>query len=143
MRARLAVAALVFSVAALGADKIEPGNWEFSVDMKAHGLGAFQPKPGPVVRQRCVTPEQAANPEKVLSDAAARGECEFSNQRDTGSELSFDVKCSGRVPAQGSGKMRYSAETLEGNLDLDGNAQGMRFSTKSNIHAHRLGPCSS
>jgi hypothetical protein len=142
MRIWIAAAALFFSASAL-ADKIEPGNWEFSVDMKAHGLGAFQPKPGPMVKQRCVTPDEASNPAKVLSDAASRGECEFSNQRDTGAEYSFDVKCSGRVPAQGSGKMRYSAQTIEGNLDLDGNAQGMRFSTKSDIHAHRLGPCTS
>jgi len=142
MRTWLAVAALFFSIPAL-ADKIEPGNWEFSVDMKAHGLGAFQPTPGPQTRTRCVTPEQAANPEKVLSDAAARGECQFSNQRDTGSELSFDVQCSGRVPAHGSGKVQYTADTLAGNLDLDGDAQGIRFSTKSAIRGHRVGPCSS
>jgi hypothetical protein len=142
MRTWIAAAALFFSASAL-ADKIEPGNWEFSVDVKAHGLGAFQPKPGPVVKQRCVSQEEAANPAKLLSDTAARGECQFSNQRDTGSEYSFDVQCTGRVPAHGAGKMRYSAETLEGNLDLDGEAQGLRFSTKSDIHGHRLGPCNS
>ena len=142
MRAWLAVAALFFSIPAL-AGQIDPGNWEFSVDVKAHGLGAFQPKPGPVVKQRCITADEAANPAKVLSDTAARGECQFSNQHDTGSEYSFDVQCSGRVPAHGSGKMQYTPDTMAGNLDLDGDAQGIRFSTKSDIHAHRIGPCNS
>src|SRR4051812_37875200 len=110
---------------------IEPGNWEFTVDVHAEGLGAFQPKPGPIVQTRCISPEQAANPAKVLGDAGARGECQLSNQRDTGSEFTFDVQCTGQIPVHGSGKMRYSAQTLDGDLNLDGDAQGMKFKTQS------------
>ena len=125
------------------AAQLEPGNWEFTVDVKAKGLGAFQPKPGPVVNNRCITPEQAANPAKVMADAGARGECQFSNQRDTGSEYSFDVRCTGRVPVEGSGKMRYSATTMDGDINLDGDAQGMKFTTRSHVSAKRTGPCTS
>lgn len=137
------LAAAMATVSLAHAAAIEPGNWEFTVNMKAKGLGGFQPKPGPVVKNRCISPEEASNPAKILSDAAARGECAFSNQRDNGAEFSFDVKCTGRVPAHGTATMRYSGESLDGNVDLDGEAQGLRFSTKSQINAHRTGPCSS
>jgi len=133
---------LLAPVAAIG-EPIEPGNWEFTVDMHTQGLGAFQPKPGAASRNRCITPEQAANPAKVLSDAGARGECAFSNERDTGAEFSFDVQCSGRIPMQGSGKMRYGAQALDGDLDRQGDAQGMKFKTRSHITGRRTGPCSS
>jgi hypothetical protein len=127
----------------VSAAQIEPGNWEFTVNVQAHGLGALQPKPGPIVNNRCITPEQAANPAKVLSDAGARGECQFSNERDSGSEFTFDVQCTGRIPVQGSGNMRYGPQTLDGDLNLDGDAQGMKFSTRSHISARRTGPCTS
>jgi hypothetical protein len=139
MRKWMLFAAL--AVPAMAVADIEPGNWEFTVHVSAEGLGALAPKPGAVVNTRCISAEQARDPAKVLGDAGARGECQFSNQRDTGSEFSFDVSCSGRVPVRGSGKMRYTARTLDGNLDLDGDAQGMKFSTRSQISARRLGPC--
>ena len=142
MRKCIAAAALSFPLLAL-AESIEPGNWEFTVDIEAKGLGALGPKGGPIISTRCISAEQADNPARVLSDAGARGECEFSNQRDTGSEFSFDVRCTGRVTAHGSGKMRYGAQTLDGSLDLDGEAQGMQFSTRSQISARRVGRCTS
>jgi len=120
---------------------IEPGNWEFTVHTTARGLGGLAPKPGPAVSTRCITADQASNPGKVLSDAGARGECELSNQQDTGSEFSVDLSCKGRVPLRGSAKMRYTAQTMDGNVDLDGEVQGMQFSTRSQISARRLGPC--
>jgi Protein of unknown function (DUF3617) len=135
-------AAMAMPLAAAAA-QIEPGNWEFTVNVHAEGLGAFQPKPGPIVNTRCITPEQAADPAKVIGETGARGQCEFSNQRDTGSEFSFDVRCTGQVPVQGSGKMRYSAQTIDGDINLDGDAQGMRFTTRSHVSAKRLGACTS
>ncbi|HET7365243.1 MAG TPA: DUF3617 family protein [Burkholderiales bacterium] len=135
--------AVLLAPALAAADNIEPGNWEFTVDVQAEGLGAFQPKPGPIVNTRCISAEQAANPAKVLGDEGARGDCQFSNQRDTGSEFTFDVQCTGRIPVHGSGKMRYSAQTLDGDLDLNGDAQGMQFKTRSHVNARRIGPCTS
>jgi hypothetical protein len=143
MRAWIAAAALAVPVVALAA-KIDPGNWEFTVNTEAHGLGAFQPRErGPQTKTRCVTPAEAANPAKVVSDAAGRGNCELSNEHDTGSDFTFDVSCSGRVDAKGSGKLHYSAESLQGNLDLDAHAQGLHITTKSDISGRRIGPCSS
>jgi len=139
---RLLLAALL-APALAAADNIQPGNWEFSVEVHAEGLGAFQPKPGPIIQTRCISAEEAANPAKVLGEAGTRGECQFSNQRDTGSEFTFDVRCTAPVPVHGSGKVRYSAQTLDGDINLDGDAQGMQLKTQSHVSARRLGPCSS
>jgi Protein of unknown function (DUF3617) len=141
MRPWLLAALLAPVVAA--ADNIQPGNWEFTVDVHAQGLGAFQPKPGPITQTRCISAEEAANPAKVLGDAGARGECQFSNQRDTGSEFTFDVQCTGRIPVRGSGTMHYTAQTLDGDLNLNSDAQDLNFKTRSHVSARRIGPCSS
>ena len=137
------LAALLPVLSLAHAATIEPGNWEFTVNITAEGLGALGPKPGPIVNTRCITQEQANDPAKVLGDAGAKGDCQFTNQRDTGAEFVFDVRCTGRVPVQGSGKMRYTAQTMDGNLDLDGEVQGMKFSTRSQVSARRLGACGS
>src|SRR5438094_8192911 len=89
MRSSLLMAIAIPALAA--AASIEPGNWEFTVDVHAKGLGAFQPKPGPVTKTRCITPEQAANPAKVMSDPGARGECQFSDDHNTGAEYPSTV----------------------------------------------------
>ena len=130
-----------FAAIPASAANIEPGMWEFTVNIEAQGLGALQPKPGPMVNQRCITREQAENPEKLLADAAARGECQFSNQRKTGIQFSFDVRCAAPLPMQGSGTMRYTPEVMEGDLDLAGEMRGMRFKTRSHLNGRRLGPC--
>ena len=139
---RKALFLLLFTVGyAWAAGDIEPGMWEFTVNVQAEGLGAMAPKPGPIVNQRCITPEQAANPEKALTEAGAKGQCTFSNQRNTGIQFNFDVACTAPFPVQGSGTMRYTAEAMEGDLDLAGDMQGMKFKTRSHINARRLGPC--
>jgi len=139
---RKALFLLLFTVGyAWAAGDIEPGMWEFTVNVQAEGLGAMAPKPGPIVNQRCITPEQAANPEKALTEAGAKGQCTFSNQRNTGIQFNFNVACTAPFPVQGSGTMRYTAEAMEGDLDLAGDMQGMKFKTRSHINARRLGPC--
>jgi len=133
---------LLLCTPALAAGDLEPGMWEFTVNVQAEGLGGLAPKPGPIVNQRCITPEQAANPEKALTEAGAKGQCTFSNQRNTGIQFNFDVACSAPFPVQGSGTMRYTPEAMEGDLDLAGDMQGMKFNTRNHINARRLGPCS-
>ena len=140
MHKTLIIVAVLVAIPASAAE-IEPGIWEFTVNVRAHGLGAFQPKPGPMVSQRCITREQAENPAKLLADAGARGECQFSNQRKTGIQFSFDVRCTAPLPMQGSGTVRYAREAMEGDLDLTGEMQGMRFQTRSHLNGRRLGPC--
>ena len=133
---------MVLTAFSARAEEIEPGLWEFTVNTQAEGLGAFQPKPGPSVYQRCITAEQAANPEKALIEAGAKGQCEFSNPHRIGIQFNFDVRCTAPFVMSGSGSVRYTAEALSGDVDLNGDMKGMKFKTRSQINARRLGPCS-
>jgi len=130
-------AALLLLLAAGAAQaSIEPGNWEFSLE------SPLQPgTSGPVVKQRCLTAEEAADPQKVLAEARGSDKCQLSNVRDSGADYKFDLACSGRVPVHGSGSVRYSATTLDGEIDLIGETQGLRLKTRSYVSGRRLGPC--
>ena len=126
---------LLFATAAQAA--IEPGNWEFSLE------SPLQPSAnGPIVKQRCLSPEEAADPQKVLSEARGSEKCQLSNVRDSGSDYKFDLTCSGNVPVRGSGTVRYTPTTLDGAVDLVGETRGLRLKTRSFVSGRRLGPCS-
>jgi len=129
-------ALLLLFVSSTAHAAIEPGNWEFSVDSPLQGNVN-----GPVVKQRCLTPEEAADPQKVLAEARGSDKCQLSNVRDSGSDYQFDVACTGRVPIHGSGNVRYTPTTLDGEIDLIGETQGLRLKTRSFVSGRRLGPC--
>ena len=116
---------------------IEPGNWEFSLESPLTGNAS-----GPTVKQRCLTPEEAADPKKVLAEARGSDKCQLSNVVDSGSDYKFDVACTGNVPIHGSGNVRYTPTTLDGEVDLVGETRGLRLKTRSFVSGRKLGPCS-
>ena len=131
---KLAFALLFVCGAAQAA--IDAGNWEFSVDSPLVGNSN-----APTVKQRCLTPDEAADPQKVLSEARGSDKCQLSNVRDSGSDYKFDVACTGRVPIHGTGAVQYTPTTLDGTIDLVGETQGLRLKTRSVVIGRRLGPC--
>ena len=114
---------------------VEPGNWEFSLESPLQNNNA------PEVRQRCITPEQANDPQKVLEEVRKKNNCQISNLQDSGSEYRFDVACEAKVPITGSGTVRYTPTTLDGAIDLVGETRGLRLKTRSFVSGRRLGPC--
>lgn len=130
--------ALLSAPAALAG--VAPGNWEFTVDVSIQENGSSS---GPLVRTRCISEEDARDPQKLLAEAGSSG-CQFSDTRDTGSEYSFSVDCrGGKVPVHGTGRVRYTAQTLQGVIDLTAEQPGLRITTHSKLSARRLGPCNS
>ncbi len=133
-------AAAAFLLASLGAAPaaradLQPGNWELTVSATLAGVGAMPSQ----TRTQCLRAEDARDPSRLFGGAGAG--CSFSNQRDTGSDFSFDVSCTGAVPVSGSGRVHYSADTLDADMQLGGEANGNQFSTTSHVSGHRLGPC--
>lgn len=119
---------------------VAPGNWEFTVDVSVSDSATSS---GPIVTTRCISEADARDPQRVLAETGSSG-CAFSNSRDTGSEYTFTVECrGGAVPVHGSGRVRYTAETLEGVIDLIAEQPNLRITTHSNLRARRLGPCNS
>ena len=133
MRIALLFGVLIASAAQAG---VEPGNWEVSLESPLRGNAN-----GPAVKQRCLTPEEANDPAKVLAEAHGSQQCQFSNLRDSGTEYKFDLECSGRIPVRGSGSVRYTPRTLDGEIDLVGETQGLRLKTRSFVGGRLLGPC--
>ena len=125
---------LLFATAAHAS--VEPGNWEFSLESPLRGDGHT-----PEVRQRCITPEEASDPQKVLAEVRSKNDCQLSNLQDSGSEYRFDVACNARVPVTGSGAVRYTPTTIDGEIDLVGETRGLRLKTRSFVSGRRLGPC--
>ena len=127
-------AAFLFLLAAgIAQAAVEAGQWEFSLESPLQGNDA--------VRQRCLTAEEAADPAKVLDEVRAKNDCQLSNLRDSGTEYKFDLECTGRTPVRGSGSVRYTPSTLDGEIDLVAERQGLRLKTRSFVSGRRLGPC--
>ena len=115
---------------------LEPGNWEMSVTSQMEGM----PQPiGPITRTQCFREEDARNPSRVLSPGS--GSCEFSNRRESGGSYSFDVACTGQFPMRGTGTVTYSAQTMNGTLDLSAEISGKKVGSNTRISGRRLGPC--
>jgi hypothetical protein len=115
---------------------VDPGNWEFSMEGPLQNNGTT-----PEVRQRCITPDEANDPQKVLAEVRSKNDCQISNLQDSGSEYRFDVACNARVPITGSGAVRYTPTTMDGSIDLVGETRGLRLKTRSFVSGRRLGPC--
>ena len=111
---------------------IDPGNWELSATTEVQGIK----EPVSLVQTRCLTAEEAHDPSRLFgSSPAAR--CQFVNRSDTGSVFTFEIACGAapQPPISGSGKVRYSSDSLEGELEL----KAEHFVTRSRITGRRIG----
>lgn len=129
--------ALLFAPFGAGAAELDTGNWELSATTSVQGMPGEM---GPVVQTRCFTDADARDPSRVLGPGTGAA-CEFTNQRDTGSEFTFDIACGGATPMRGSGKARYGRDFLQAEIELGGDVGGRPFASRSRISGRRLGAC--
>lgn len=125
----------LFATAAAAGD-VQPGNWEMTVTLSVEGSSGAM---APVTQTRCLTEAEARDPSRLVGSTA----CEFTNKRDDGSEMSFDVACGGQLPMRGKGVVRYSAQNVAATLELSADAGGQKLATRSQLSARRLGDCKS
>ena len=111
---------------------IDPGNWELQVSTQMQGA----PEPLSLATTRCLTAEDARDPSRVFGATPGSG-CEFTNRQDTGSLFTFDVVCGAGQPIRGTGRVRYTRDSLEGDLELNAD----NFAARSRITGRRLGGC--
>ena len=115
---------------------LQAGNWELSVTSQMPGM----PQPiGPITQTRCLTEADARDPSRIVSPSS--GSCEFSNKRDSGSEMTFDITCSGQIPMRGSGVVRYGGQSFDADLSLTADYQEQKVVTSSKVTGRRLGGC--
>jgi len=130
---RLVLATLLLVAAGAARADIQAGNWEMTVTTSIEGMPGGM---APITQARCLTEAEAKDPSRLIGTGAG---CEFSNKQDTGSQITFDVVCTGQVPLSGSGAVRYTAQTVEGTLDVA--ATNPRIVTRSQLSGRRLGDC--
>jgi len=130
---RLVLATLLLVAAGAARADIQAGNWEMTVTTSIEGMPGGM---APITQARCLTEAEAKDPSRLIGTGAG---CEFSNKQDTGSQITFDVVCTGQVPLSGSGAVRYTAQTVEGTLDVT--ATNPRIVTRSQLSGRRLGDC--
>ena len=106
----------------------------FAAGLLATFLTALAP-PGRAQSAETMLPEQSAAKAQGLIQQAitALGGPAYLSVR--------DVECTGRVPIHGSGVVRYTPTTLDGEVNLIGETQGLRLKTRSFVSGRRLGPC--
>ena len=128
---------LLFLIPGLALADVDPGKWQLSVTSAFEGMPGVV---GPIVQEHCLTAAEARDPSRLLGSAATPG-CTFANQNDDGSRVSFDVKCGGALPMEGSGAVRYTNGTVDGELSISGDANGQKFATRMKVTGRRIGAC--
>jgi hypothetical protein len=111
---------------------LQPGNWEITATTEVQGIR----EPSAMVQTRCLTEEEARDPSRIFG-ASPGARCQFSERNDTGSVYTFRITCEGQAAIRGTGRVRYSATTLDGELELKTD----QLAATSRITGRRLGAC--
>ena len=127
---------LALAAGAARAD-VQAGNWEMTVTTSVEGMPGGM---APVTQTRCISREDARDPTRLISSSAG---CTFANERDTGSQITFDVTCTGQVPMTGGGVLRYTPQAFDGRVEITANMGNQRLVTSSQVAGRRLGDCKS
>jgi hypothetical protein len=139
-RAALTCAVLLASSLSLSARQAprQDGRWEVTVDMEMAGMPMKMPSQ---TITRCVTKEEAADPQKALPQAsrdANPNACKVSDYKTVGNTVSWAIKCEGAQPMTGTGELVYGDGTYKGTMKMSmagGQMMTMKYSGK------RLGDC--
>ena len=137
-RGSVAAAGLLAVSLAAGAQAQGPrqdGRWEVKIEFDLPGLPAMPPQ----TQTTCITPEDAANPQKAMlpGGLADQANCKISDYKTAGSRVTYSLKCEGQVPLSGTGDFTYMGDTYSGvfKADAAGQTLAIRYSGK------RLGDC--
>jgi hypothetical protein len=132
-------AVLVLSIAAFAQNVRRDGRWEIKMEMDMPGMPAGMP---PMTTTQCITPEEAANPQKMAPPMGrggrGGGNCTVSDYKVDGNKVTYNVKCDGQQPMSGSGEFIYAADSYTGVMTMD---MGGRGSMKMKHTGKRLGDC--
>lgn len=137
--AAVAGAVFVLSIAAFAQNVRRDGKWEIKMEMDMPGMPAGMP---PMTTTQCITPEEAANPQKMAPPMGrggrSGGNCTVSDYKVDGNKVTYNVKCDGQQPMSGSGEFIYAADSYTGVMTMD---MGGRGTMKMKHTGKRLGDC--
>ena len=131
---------MLASPLALGAD-VSPGSWEITMETRVPAEPAFAPPPFQITQ--CLTDADARDPSRVLggvSNPGASG-CSYSDKSYSGNTFSFSMQCAGTYEIKASGRVSFTADTMQGMIDSTANVGGKPVQTQNKISARRIGGC--
>ncbi len=138
MRKVLILAALGVAAPAF-AQTIEPGEWEFN----AVTSSPLFPGGQSTVFKHCVTPEDAAHPERWMAKQNEKGKCQLTPGEKTPTSMRWEMSCP-RTNMRGNGIARITGPgTVESDVRMTGEFQGHRIQMNTRATGRRLGPCKS
>ena len=116
------------------AAEIEPGEWEFT----SVSTSRLFPGPQNATFRRCIKKEEAANPDRWMSDAGQ--DCKLTPGAKTENSYSWKMVCP-KANMSGTGTARMTRATMEGETIMNGEVQGQKFELRTKVSGKRLGPC--
>ena len=133
---RLLLLVLTIAPCTAMAAEIEPGEWEFT----SVSTSRLFPGPQNASFRRCIRKEEAANPDRWMSDAGQ--DCKLTPGAKTANSYSWRVECP-KTNLRGTGTARMAGATMEGETVMNGEVQGRKFELRTKVTGKRLGPCKS
>jgi hypothetical protein len=132
-----AVFCLIAAVAASAATAaMEPGEWEFT----SVSSSALFPKPQTSSFKRCLKKEEAADPERWMSNPGEQSDCKLTPTTKTPDTYTWTMECP-KANMRGSGSARMRGASFEGESQMAGETQGRKFDVRTKVTGRRIGPC--
>jgi len=123
------------------------GNWEITMTMDMPGMPQGMSMP-PMKTTQCISKADAADPSKsVPQRPAGRGgaanpdDCKVSDYKVDGNKVSWNMKCEGAQPMNGSSEFIYTADSYTGTMKMDTARGGQPMSVTMKYSGKRLGDC--
>lgn len=133
--------ALIFMSTAALADDISPGSWQIMMETRVPAEPGFAPPAFQLTQ--CLTAEDARDPSRVLggvSNPGASG-CSYTDKSYSGNTFTFAMTCGGGYGIKASGRIAFTANSMDGTIQSMANVAGKPVETQNKISARRLGSC--
>jgi len=133
--------ALIFMSTAAFADDISPGSWQIMMETRVPAEPGFAPPAFQLTQ--CLTAEDARDPSRVLggvSNPGASG-CNYTDKSYSGNTFTFAMTCGGGYGIKASGRIAFTANSMDGTIQSTANVAGKPVETQNKISARRLGSC--
>src|SRR5689334_8951083 len=133
--------ALILMSSAAFADDISPGSWQITMETRVPAEPGFAP---PALQlTQCLTADDARDPSRVLggvSNPGASG-CNYTDKSYSGNTFTFAMQCGGGYGIKASGRIAFTANSMDGTIQSLANVAGKPVETHNKISARRLGSC--
>ena len=130
----ISLASIAAPVSLLAGTTVREGMWRVTSTTEMPGSSM---KLKPVTLDKCVSKEDAADPEKSLPQGPGKG-CKFSDYKADGNKVTWKMDCPEPTPVTGSGVLTYESDSAyKAVLKLLASGHSLVMT----LEGHRIGDC--